>query len=786
MEPTRARGSDTPSLIDLIITEDSQTQVQSSIQIGDPLGKSDHAVLQWRYLISTNDCEDSEGNGSNQTENVMIRNFKKGDFCKMNSLLSDIKWEELFRDLDVDDCVTVFYNKINELTDECIPLQTQRKLRDRPPWMTKRARKAIRKKGCAWKRYINSSSYNRYMQYVKQRNKTGKILRKAKRQFEKKLAKESKKNPKALFRYANYKSKTRKNVIRLKDENGMIKVSNEDNANLLNSFFESVYTDEPDAAELLVNECSELLWGSDYCDPFDYRGRTAENTLESITITEDMILEELKKIDPFKSNTKDCIHPKIIKEVAVNITEPLKIIYDMSLSTSKVPERWKKGTVTPLHKGEDRHEAQNYRPVSITSVLCRIMERILKKSILRHICDNNILIDEQHGFVSGRSCLSNLLMNLEELTSIYDEGDPVDEIFLDLQKAFDTVPHQRLLYKLRKVGIQGELLEWIRSFLTGRKQRVAIQNSYSRWCDVKSGVPQGSVLGPVLFIIFINDLPEHVKASCSIFADDTKLLKRICNLEDADDLQEDLTALQLWSETWRLSFNPKKCHVLHIGKSNKGYLYHLNNHIIPEVKVEKDLGVIVSEDMKAEENVAHHVKKATKMLGIIKRTFSYLNEDNFLLLYKTYVRPHLEYCQQACHPYLLKDTDSLEKVQRRATKLVPSIGHLSYEDRLKKLKLYTLCDRRMRADMIAVYKIINGITDVNMSKIFTKNTESRTRGHQFQLKVPGCTKTDIRRNFFSQRVIVPWNQLPEKIVNSSTAEIFKREYDNYMLKGKVN
>ena len=205
---------------------------------------------------------------------------------------------------------------------------------------------------------------------------------------------------------------------------------------------------------------------------------------------------------------------------------------------------WKKATVTALHKGDDKHNAMNYRPVSITSVLCRTMERILKKVIMEHIEVNELLIREQHGFVSKRSCLSNLLLNLEYLTSCYDSGKAVDQIFLDLQKVFDTVPHQRLLFKLKKLGIGGNMYAWIESFLKDRYQRVAVNKENSSWCNVKSGVPQGSVLGPILFILFVNDFPEIIDALCSIFADDAKITDEVSNEEDAQKLQEDLNKLK--------------------------------------------------------------------------------------------------------------------------------------------------------------------------------------------------------------------------------------------------
>ena len=299
---------------------------------------------------------------------------------------------------------------------------------------------------------------------------------------------------------------------------------------------------------------------------------------------------------------------------------------------------------------------------------------------------------------------------------------------------------------------------------------------------VRSGVPQGSVLGPILFIMYINDLPEGIKSYCSIFADDTKVLSRIRTLEDADALQQDLIAMEEWAGIWKLKFNPMKCHVLHIGKKNPRYLYHLNGHLLPEVTSEKDLGIMINHDLKCEINTLYQAQKANKMLGIIRRTFSYLNKDSFLMLYKTYVRPHLEYGQQALHPYLAKDTECLEKVQRRATKLVQCLEHLPYEQRLKELGLYSLYDRRVRADMLTVYKIIHGDIDIKMDGILQFDKHTDTRGHNFKLAMPKRCNTDIRRNAFSYRVVVPWNKLHINIVNSLNPQEFKRSYDKHMLK----
>ena len=395
------------------------------------------------------------------------------------------------------------------------------------------------------------------------------------------------------------------------------------------------------------------------------------------------------------------------------------------------------------------------------------------------LTENNTLSKDQHGFLNRRSCLSNLLVTLEEITALYDEGLPVDEIFLDLSKAFDKVPHQRLLYKIRNIGITGDLLKWIESFLTNRRQRVRINNTFSDWCNVKSGVPQGSVLGPILFIMYINDLPDVIKSSCKIFADDTKLIQAIRDMGSIEQLQKDLNAIHNWSKTWKLEFNSSKCKVLHIGKKNPMTTYCIDDKELTTVQEEKDLGCIIRDDLKQSSNIKHHVSKANQLLGMIRRTFTYLPKESFLLLYKTYVRPRLEYCQQAFYPYLKKDRNEIEKVQRRATKLVCDIADLPYEERLSKLGLFTLKYRRDRADMITTFKLINGHIDIDTTKLFTFAPPNR-HGHSLKLHAPKNCRLDIRRNAFSNRIVLPWNQLSDDVVLSKDIDSFKRRYDQHM------
>ena len=393
---------------------------------------------------------------------------------------------------------------------------------------------------------------------------------------------------------------------------------------------------------------------------------------------------------------------------------------------------------------------------------------------------HKVITDKQHGFTSKRSCLSNLLINLDEITSQLDDDNLVDQVYLDLQKAFDKVPHQRLLYKLQKYGINGNLLCWVESFLSHRHQRVKVNGSYSNWSRVLSGVPQGSVLGPILFLLYINDLTDNIKyCSCSIFADDTKLAGCANNVEQADCIQEDLNSIHKWCQEWLLSFNKKKCHLLHFGKKDLQLMYHLNGELIAPVEEEKDLGVVITKDLKPAAQIKECVKKANKAQGMIKRTFSYLDKTMMIQLYKVFVRPHLEYCQQIWSPHLQQDIDELETVQRRATKLIPSLENLSYEERLKELNLYSLRDRRMRGDLILMYRIMSGDVKIAPEQLFKMESYNRTRGHDLKVHINKVCKTSLRQNFFTERVSEPWNALPSYVINSNTVDQFKHNYDKW-------
>ena len=320
----------------------------------------------------------------------------------------------------------------------------------------------------------------------------------------------------------------------------------------------------------------------------------------------------------------------------------LEIIYRKSFDEGKLPEIWKIANVTPIHKKGSKQLASNYRPISLTSIICKIMERLIRNQLVAYMENNNLFTKHQHGFRQGYSCVTQLIEVIDEWTKQLDNHNNIDVIYLDFQKAFDKVPHARLMKKLQGYGIRGKLYNWIENFLKERKQKVVLNGSESKWQQVTSGIPQGSVLGPILFLIYINDLPDVVENTVKLFADDTKLYSTVNNDEDIESLQKDIDSLSRWSKTWLLAFNKSKCKHLHLGASSEPS-FRMEDEDISSSNTEKDLGIHIDSKLKFQTHISTQVKKANQKLGLIKRSFSYMDKEMFLTLYKSLVRPHLEY-----------------------------------------------------------------------------------------------------------------------------------------------
>uniref|UniRef100_A0A8C5MT82 Reverse transcriptase domain-containing protein n=1 Tax=Leptobrachium leishanense TaxID=445787 RepID=A0A8C5MT82_9ANUR len=627
-------------------------------------------------------------------------------------------------------------------------------------WLIRKVTKEMKNKKKAFKAFKSDKSEASYKAYRAANKACKNAIRWAKLENEKEIAKESKTNPKRFFRYINSKKTKSENVGSLKSESGLLLTEDQDKAEILNDYFSSVFIKEKPITGDMQFINKNLLIQSDW-------------------LTQDKVLQKLNNVNVNKAPGPDGIHPRVLRELCVEICKPLFLIFQDSFLSGIVPEDWRKADVVPIFKKGLKFVPGNYRPVSLTSVVGKVFEGLLRDNIQEFIGRYNVIGKNQHGFMKHRSCQTNLITFYEEVSRSIDQGVAVDVIYLDFAKAFVTVPHKRLLFKLRKIGLDENTCSWIENCLKDRVQRVVINGTFSRWTPVVSGVPQGSVIGPILFNLFINDLEIGIESHVSVFADDTKLGKVIQCEQDVTSLQRDLDRLGDWALKWQMKFNLDKCKVMHFGVKNTQVIYTLNGTELGKSKQEKDLGIII--DFKLSNNVQCQTAaaKASKVLACIKRGVHSRDENIILPLYKSMVRPHLEYAVQFWAPVLKKDIIALEKVQRRATKLIRGKEGLSYEARLTSLNLFSLEKRRLRGDLITLYKYIRGHYQPLSDNLFINRTIHRTRGHPFRLEERKFSLKH-RKGYFTVRTIKLWNSLPVEVVGSESVQTFKKRLDDFL------
>ena len=607
------------------------------------------------------------------------------------------------------------------------------------------------------------------------------MVKQARFKFEMQLATNSKSNPKLIYSYINRQKYTGSSIKFLINSTEDKLTNPDDISKCLNKEFEKSF---------MLNNVG--------CLP-EFENRTDMKCFISASeiFSPLKVKSKLDALDKNKSPGPDGIHPLILNKCSASLCYPISLIFKKSFEAGVVPSSWKFANITPLFKKGNRTSPSNYRPISLTVVLCKIKEGLIRDAMMSHLIANNLLSLHQHGFVIGKSCATNLIESLDIITEALNRGFYILLVLLDFAKAFDSVVHEFLLLKLRAYGFEDKIITWIADFLSNRKQRVVIGDSYSDWINVTSGVPQGSVLGPLLFVLYINDMPSLTTHLCKLFADDSKLIGIIKNSQDKVILQNDLDLLNSWSQKWKLLFNVNKCKVMEVYTNKLSSQLSSNNEItmcdvnnmrtsLEFITSERDLGVILNRKLKWNDHIDNAVLKANNALGMLRKTFKYWNCKSFKQLYVAFVRPHLEYCASVWNPHLKKDIVKLERVQRRATKLIPSIRELTYEERLSKIGLLSLEKRRVRGDLIQYFKIFKGFNRINwfhavepMASISANGPASGIRGGKHRI-AKQLTKVESRANFLPNRIADEWNKLPTETVNSKTVNQFKNRLDKFM------
>jgi hypothetical protein len=578
-------------------------------------------------------------------------------------------------------------------------------------------------------------------------------------------------NPKAFYSFAKKSQSYKSPVGPLKDDKGQLQ------------------SDPVKMGSILQHQYAEVFSNPDKANPAEVRiSQTIVSdgmALYNMEFSEFDVSKAIDSMDRSSAVGPDKFPASILKECKQTLSPVITQLWKLSLATGDIAPHFKHQSVIPVFKKGNRALAENYRPVSLTSQLIKVFERVLRVKLVQYIEEHSLINKDQHGFRAGRSCLTQLLSHVEDLMCDLNSDKNADVLYLDFSKAFDKVDHQLLLKKLHLYGIRGKIYDWIASFLCGRKQWVVIDGVKSRPIDVISGVPQGTVLGPLLFILYINDIFAAVKHSkIKVFADDSKVHKDISSSDDHALLQEDLQAVVQWSLENNMELNEDKFHVLQHGKNvdikqpytlPSGKALHADDYV-------KDLGVYIDTALSWRQHITLKSSDAKNKANWLLRTFTSRDKDTMMLLFKTYVRSIVEYCCPLWSPHYQCDVIRVESIQRSFTAKISGLKSMNYWERLNHLQLYSLQRRRERYSIILVWKIYyNHIPNfVNISF-----NESARRGVTCTRPLGSSKYSSINTmRFYSFPSVASalFNVVPHDIKSIPTLERFKTRLDKFLQK----
>ena len=632
---------------------------------------------------------------------------------------------------------------LEKVIDDCVPSKFS-STRSNKPWFNTATKRILRRKYRAFKKARRTNKHRDWMRFRHLKKVAQNTCRKAYNKFTYDIIHSdpgSKRNKKLG---ALIKSKRCDNigVAPLKDR-GILHSDPLRKANILNQQFTSVFS-------------------SDDGSPLPELPDVDHPVMEEITVNLNGVIKLLKNLKSFTACGPDAIPTRLLKETAEEVAPAVRLLFQATILQGRLPSVWKKAHIVPIYKKGSKSSPANYRPISLTSVLCKLCEHVIHCSVIRHLSANNILSDAQHGFRKRRSCDTQLIITIDDLAKGIEAKSQTDVILLDYEKAFDKVSHRHLLAKVHHYGIHGNTFRWISDFLHSRTQLVLVDGQKSEESNVTSGVPQGSVLGPLLFLIFINDLPDCVSSSTvRLFADDTILYRRITSPADSERLQKDLDALQNWESKWLMRFNASKCQAIQVTNKKKPIpaVYTIHDQVLEVVNSAKYLGVHLDSQLKFNTHVDAITRKATGTRAFLSRNLSHCSPQVKEAAYTMFVRPSIEFASSAWDPSTQRNIQKIEQVQRGAARFV--VGDFqrtsSVSAMITSLNWPSLQLRRLHSRLVMLYKIHHDLVDIKASDYLTP-LSTITRGHVSRYSIPHTSSTRYTCSFFPQ-TIRDWNNL---------------------------
>ena len=756
-EPTRYKG-DSITLIDLILTPCPEIVHTAGVL---PAVKSDHRCI---YL------EIKNSRPINHSFKRTLYIYSKLNEQEFLNKASAIDWNEVVTTGTVDYAAELFSKKLFDIGKACMPVKTIVVKDKDAPWITEEIKKFIKKKQSIHTLAKTLDSVWSWNLFKHIRNQLVDMIRNRKEEYEKDL--ENRINSQINFgnkdwwklvnSFFNRQNALSSEIPPLKDaDSGEIIYSPETKAELFNSYF---------AKQSLINNTDD--------DPPNIQ----ENDLAApvLVFTSEMVKKIIKDLDQRKAVGPDLIHNKLLVKAINIISGPLASLFTRSLEESKFPKIWKIAHVTPIHKKGDKNLCTNYRPISLLSCVGKVMEKCIQKHLLDFLRENNLLTTSQSGFIPGDSTSYQLLSIYDDFCKTFDQQCTTQALFFDISKAFDRVWHRGLIHKLNAIGVRGSLLNWFTDYLSNRMQAVVIKGKTSTYKAVTSGVPQGSVLGPTLFLIYINDIVTGIQSEVKLFADDTSMYLRMDDgLRRTAILNADIQNILTWSRLWKVDFNPTKTELLTLSNHRQPDTHPLmfENNTLLETHTHKHLGVVLQNDCRWKSHIEMIIAKIRPQIACLRSFKHKFNRKTLEILYKAYILPHLDYADVVWDNCSIALTNELENTHLDALRTITgSVRGTSH------IKLYTesgfipLKVRRERHKLTLFFKMVHGLVPAYLTANLpplVSDINPYHRRRPLERQVPQF-RTELYRSSFFPSTTVLWNNLPDSIKNVSSLSHFKR------------
>ena len=740
-EPTHKEGN----VLDLLLCNPIAKHGLISTSVNPPISTTcDHLLISFTV-------KSSERSNTLTPKFSSFPDYKRGNYPAIIQSLSLVDWQSVIdHEKDLQSIFNKFLVILHSLIDKYIPKRTINKTKH--PKIPIHIRRLLKQKLQIYKKTKSGESSKE--EYKTKSQEYDVAVRQWNDHVEQQICLQP--SSKKFYNFFKRKMKTKSSIPPLL-KNGSWCYTDTGKANALNSFFHEVFT---------IDNGSSL-----HTQPKQVQ------QMEEFEITTLDVHKALIKLKDKITRTPEGVPPYFIKRIAPVILHFLTFFFNASLTTGFVPSQWKKALVVPVFKKGDQNQPNNYRPISLTSSFSRIMESILHQKILSHLLSKQLISPNQFGFLPEKSPCSQILSCLHEWITAYCENQTTHVFYADISKAFDSVSHSKLVSVIESYGLNISTVNWIAEFLRNRNQQVIVNDALSPPCEITSGVPQGSIIGPLLFIIYMNDIDscaEHMNdGGVSLFADDTKFYS-----QEATELQTCLDNFDIWLKSRQLNLAVNKCHTFHVGKSHSNHpSFTINNTPISSSHVVKDLGIFLSDNLKWATHVNRIYRNAMFSSYHIVRFSRTHNIWVLLKLYKTYVRPKVEYSTPTWSPSLKGDIRKIEKIQEDFTRYACrrcNIPYKDYSDRLIKLNLQSLELRRKVNDLLFLFKTINGTTGLNFEEHFSiRPTTYNLRGNKMHIKTNFDSFNTHWCNSFFRRVVEYWNVLPIDVKSSRTVNQFK-------------